>query len=336
VLFGGSIFGLFGAMYYWWPKIFNRMLNETLGKWHFWLTFIGFNLTFGPMHILGLQGMPRRIYTYDQSLHLGFWNLVATIGAFIIALAVLVFLYNALVVTPKTGPAGADPWDARTLEWSIPSPPPEYNFAEIPTVHSLDDYWHQKYTEDEDGRLVRLPNYEQVRAASDTNVAPHGEPVHMPSPSYYPIIAAFGLVVIAYGMILGHNSGVNYLVSVVGAVIVLGGLYGWGLEPSFEPMEVEHAPTEPPALVGAGVGARGAAGELGAAGEAGAAGELGAGQPGNGAGSGSPNGDGGAGQSPAGTGQSPGRAAQPPGGTGQQPGSAAGGAPETPSTEGDV
>jgi cytochrome c oxidase subunit 1 len=296
------------------------MLNETLGKWHFWLTFLGFNLTFGPMHILGLQGMPRRIYTYDQSLHLGFWNLVATIGAFIIALAVLVFLYNALVVTPKTGPAGADPWDGRTLEWSIPSPPPEYNFAQIPTVHSLDDYWHQKYTEDEEGRLVRLPNYEQVKAASDTNVARHGEPVHMPSPSYYPIVAAFGLLVIAYGMILGRNSGVNYLVSVVGAVIVLGGLYGWGLEPSFEPMEVEHPKAEQPALVGAAVGA---AGELGGAGEPGGAGELGPGQPGAGDRGGPANGDGGGGQPP---GQS----------SGQSTGRAGGDAPETPSTEGDV
>ena len=315
VLFGGSIFGLFGAMYYWWPKIFGRMLNETLGKWHFWLTFIGFNLTFGPMHILGLQGMPRRIYTYDQSLHLGFWNLVATIGAFIIALAVLVFIYNALVVTPKTALVGADPWDARTLEWSIPSPPPEYNFAEIPTVHSLDDYWHQKYTEDEDGRLVRLPNYEQVRAASDTNVARHGEPVHMPSPSYYPIIAAFGLLVIAYGMILGHNSGINYLISVIGAVIVLGGLYGWGLEPSFEPMELEHAPVEQPALVGAGVGTgAGAPGELGGR----APGELGAGQ-----------------SSPGETGGLPGGNGGGNGGRREPPGTDGGETPESPSTEGD-
>ncbi len=102
VLFGGSIFGLFGAIYYWWPKMFGRMLNETLGKWHFWLNFIGFNLTFGPMHILGLQGMPRRIYTYDSSLHLGFWNMVATVGAFTIAAGVLVFLYNVFVLTPKS------------------------------------------------------------------------------------------------------------------------------------------------------------------------------------------------------------------------------------------
>jgi cytochrome c oxidase subunit 1 len=257
VLFGGSIFGLFGSMYYWWPKVFGRMLDETLGKLHFWVTFIGFNLTFGPMHILGLQGMPRRIYTYDKSLHLGFWNMVATIGAFTIALGVLIFLYNALVVTPKSAPAPADPWDARTLEWSIPSPPPEYNFAVIPTVHGLDDYWHRKYTEDDEGRLVRLPEFEATRAAAEANVAKRGEHVHMPSPSYFPIIAAFGLVVIAYGMILGRSNGANYLVSVIGAVIVFAGLYAWGLEPSSLPEEISegHGPGDgghgQPVLVGA-------------------------------------------------------------------------------------
>jgi cytochrome c oxidase subunit I len=256
VLFGGSIFGLFASMYYWWPKVFGRILNETLGKWHFWVTFIGFNLTFGPMHVLGLEGMPRRIYTYDKSLHLGFWNMVATIGAFTIALGVLIFLYNALVVTPKSAPAPADPWDARTLEWSIPSPPPEYNFATIPTVHGLDDYWHRKYTEDDEGRLVRLPEFEAARAAAEANVAREGQHVHMPSPSYFPIIAAFGLVVIAYGMILGRSNGANYLVSVIGAVIVFSGLYAWGLEPSSLPPELgEHGSGDgdhgQPVLVGA-------------------------------------------------------------------------------------
>jgi cytochrome c oxidase subunit 1 len=254
VLFGGSIFGLFGAMYYWWPKVFGRMLDEKLGKWHFWLTFVGFNLTFGPMHILGLQGMPRRIYTYDKSLHLGFWNMVATIGAFTIALGVLVFLYNALVVAPKGPPAPADPWDARTLEWSVPSPPPAYNFAVIPTVHGLDDFWHRKYTEDDQGRLVRLAEFEAARAAAEANVAREGQHVHMPSPSYFPIIAAFGLVVLAYGMILGRSNGANYLVSVIGVVIVFGGLYAWGLEPSTAPEAItEHAADDggQPALVGA-------------------------------------------------------------------------------------
>src|SRR4051794_3916529 len=158
VLFGGSLFGLFGGMYYWWPKAFGRMLSDRIGKVHFWLTFIGFNMTFGPMHILGLQGMPRRIYTYDKSLNLAGWNLVATIGAFTIALAVSVFIFNVLMSRRQgEAAAGPDPWDARTIEWSIPSPAPVYNFAHVPTVHSVDDWWHRKYTEDEEGRLVKLP-----------------------------------------------------------------------------------------------------------------------------------------------------------------------------------
>jgi cytochrome c oxidase subunit 1 len=285
VLFGGSIFGLFGAMYYWWPKMFGRMLNETLGKWHFWLTFIGFNLTFGPMHILGLQGMPRRIYTYDNSLHLGFWNMVATIGAFVIAISVLVFIYNAVFVAPRSGPAPADPWDARTLEWSIPSPPPEYNFAEIPTVHSLDDYWHRKYTEDEEGHLVRLPAYEDVRSGSETNVAKAGQHIHMPSPSYFPIVVAVGLLVIAYGMILGHSNGANYLLALAGVLVLLTGLYGWALEPSAEPESPDEGHGAQPALVGPQAGAigAGAAGALPAGSAEGGAGTNGGSAPNGGA-----------------------------------------------------
>src|SRR4249920_306927 len=154
VLFGGAIFGLFAGMYYWWPKVFGRMLSETAGRLNFWLMLIGFNMTFGPMHILGLQGMPRRIQSYPASLGLAFWNLVSTIGAFVIAISVLVFLVNAITSFRKPKQMEADPWDARTLEWATSSPPPEYNFEEIPVVHSLDDLWHRKYAETEGGRVV--------------------------------------------------------------------------------------------------------------------------------------------------------------------------------------
>ncbi|HEX7051120.1 MAG TPA: cytochrome c oxidase subunit I, partial [Longimicrobiales bacterium] len=127
VLFAGSVFGLFGGLYYWWPKVFGRMLNERWGKIQFWIMVVGANLTFGPMHILGLQGMPRRIQTYPATLGLGFWNLVETIGAFLIATSVLIFVVNAVASFRRERDAVADPWDARTLEWMTTSPPPEHN-----------------------------------------------------------------------------------------------------------------------------------------------------------------------------------------------------------------
>src|SRR5205085_6664070 len=121
VLFGGSIFGLFAGAYYWFPKFTGKMLSDRLGKLHFWLMFIGFNLTFGPFHILGLQGMPRRIYRYPSGRGWDFWNFMATVGSLIIALSVLVFIIN-IIKTRKAAPAGEDPWAARTLERRTANP----------------------------------------------------------------------------------------------------------------------------------------------------------------------------------------------------------------------
>ena len=145
VLFGGSIFAIFAGIYYWWPKMTGRMLSEPIGKLHFWLTFIAFNLTFFPMHFLGMDGMPRRVYTYDSAMQWDLWNIVATVGSFLLAVSVLVFLHNVFRSLRKGERAGNDPWDGRTLEWSIPSPPPHYNFAEIPTVHARDAHWDAKH-----------------------------------------------------------------------------------------------------------------------------------------------------------------------------------------------
>src|SRR5688572_2040350 len=156
VLFGGSMFGLMGGFYYWWPKVFGYQLNESIGKLHFWSWLIGFNLAFAPMHWIGLQGMPRRIYTYDEDLGLTLPNVISTVGAFIIAISTVVFLVNVWVSHRKRVAAPADPWDARTLEWTVPSPTPVYNFAETPVVHAVDDFWHRKYTEDDQGRLQRI------------------------------------------------------------------------------------------------------------------------------------------------------------------------------------
>ena len=137
------------------------LLDERLGKLNFWLILIGFNLTFFPMHIVGLIGMPRRTYRYPPGMGWDALNLMETIGSFIIALGMLVFLVNIIYTNRKPRLPAAevdDPWDGRSLEWSIPSPPPEYNFAEIPFVEARDDWWHRKYTEDAEGRLVRLPS----------------------------------------------------------------------------------------------------------------------------------------------------------------------------------
>jgi heme/copper-type cytochrome/quinol oxidase subunit 1 len=138
VLFGGSAFGFFGGLYYWWPKMFGRMLDERLGKWHFWLMFVGFNLTFLPQHMLGLLGMPRRIYTYH---HGGLWevyNLISTIGSGVMALSIAVFLANVWIAhrLRKGVRAGNDPWLADTLEWYTTSPPPAHNFDSVPYVTS--------------------------------------------------------------------------------------------------------------------------------------------------------------------------------------------------------
>ncbi|MFP3359130.1 cbb3-type cytochrome c oxidase subunit I, partial [Planococcus sp. SIMBA_143] len=144
VIVGGVVFGLFAGMYYWWPKIFGTLLNEFLGKLHFWLFFIGFHLTFFPMHFLGLMGMPRRVYTYLSGQSLDEANFAATIGAFLMGLATIIMLWNIIQTSIKGKKAGNDPWDARTLEWAIASPAPEYNFAQTPLVRGLDAWWLEK------------------------------------------------------------------------------------------------------------------------------------------------------------------------------------------------
>ena len=145
VLFGGAIFGIFAGVYYWFPKITGRRLQEGLGKWHFWLMFIGMNLVFMPMHILGIEGMPRRIYTYGAGRGWEIWNFIETIGALIITVSVLIFVVNFFISLLKKATNEADPWDGFTLEWKTASPPPVYNFAEIPSVRSRRPLWDEKY-----------------------------------------------------------------------------------------------------------------------------------------------------------------------------------------------
>jgi hypothetical protein len=143
VLFGGTMLGVFSGIYYWFPKATGRYLSEKLGAWHFWLVMIGMNLTFFPMHFAGLLGMPRRVYTYSPALHVEGFNMLSTIGVVVLMLGILAFVVNLLKSIKGGEPAPVNPWNAPGLEWAIPSPPPEYNFAKLPTVHSLDPLWHQ-------------------------------------------------------------------------------------------------------------------------------------------------------------------------------------------------
>ncbi len=228
VLFGGSVLGLFAGVYYWFPKVTGRLLDERLGKAHFWLIFVGFNLTFGPMHILGLQGQPRRTYTYPEGMGWDLWNAVASAGAVTIALAVLLFMINVVRTFRSPSTAPDDPWDARTLEWATTSPPPEYNFARIPVAHSLDSFWHDKYAEDDEGFLIRIPS-----GGAGDNHDGHGDDhdghgIHMPSPSYMPALTALGLPIIGFGAIYGWGW------VVAGVVVLLLGACGWASEPVSE------------------------------------------------------------------------------------------------------
>lgn len=187
VIVGGLVFGLFAGLYYWWPKMFGKMLNETIGKWNFWTFFIGFHLTFFPQHFLGLMGMPRRVYTYlaGQGLEVG--NFISSIGVIGMTLGTILFIVNCFVAAKSTQKAPADPWDARTLEWSIPSPPPEYNFAQTPLVRGLDALWVEKMA----GNKGMTP------------AEPLGS-IHMPSPSILPFLMSVALFVAGYGFMF-HN-----------------------------------------------------------------------------------------------------------------------------------
>jgi cytochrome c oxidase subunit I len=253
VLFGGAIFGLVSGAYYWAPVVTGKLLDEKLGKIHFWLMLIGFNLAFGPMHILGMQGQPRRTYQYPEGMGWDLWNLVSTIGAMTIALSFLVFIVNIIKTMRSPERAPADPWDARTLEWTIPHPPPEYNFADIPVIHGRDDFWHRKYTEDDDGRLVRIPAGASGETSSVTEASAHdggddghghddggdddghgghGHGIHMPSPSYFPALGAVGILLVGYGAIYLKSG--TWWIMALGGLITLSGIFGWGNEPLAE------------------------------------------------------------------------------------------------------
>jgi cytochrome c oxidase subunit I+III len=187
VLIGGSVFPLLGAVYFWFPKITGRLMDERLGRWNFWLAFIGFNIAFFPMHILGLVGMPRRIYTYGPEMGWGGLNLLVSCGAIVLALSFALFFWNMLRSALRGAVAGEDPWNADTLEWAVSSPPPPYNFARIPAVASREPLWTERNG---------LPVVEGLRVdrreliVSTTTDARPDARESSPAPSIWPFLAA--------------------------------------------------------------------------------------------------------------------------------------------------
>ncbi|KPJ94704.1 MAG: cytochrome C oxidase [Gemmatimonas sp. SG8_17] len=209
VLVGGAIMGILSGIYYWWPKMFGKVLHEGMGKAHWLFMVVGINLSFFPMHLIGLLGMPRRIYTYDTQLGLDTMNLVSTVGAFILGGSFLIFLYNVWWTRKNGLRAGNDPWGGATLEWAVSSPPPEYNFSVIPQVNS------------------RLPLWTANGLNEIPEVPP--EPIHVPGGTYWPILTAAGILALAVGAIM-HS-----LWIVLGGVgFTVFSIYRW----AFEPFEV--------------------------------------------------------------------------------------------------
>jgi cytochrome c oxidase subunit I+III len=225
VLFGGAVFPIFAAIYYWTPKMFGRLMHEGLGKLSFWLIFLGFNLTFFPMHIAGLLGMPRRIYTYHAGLEWGLWNLLSTIGSYVLTLGIFVVVVNFVRSLRRGAPAGPDPWGAPDLEWSTSSPPREYNFLEIPTVRSKTPLWDQPELREMGHRVHDLQR--TLAEGHDTmgTTVVDAEPesvLAMPETTYVPIATAAGITLVFAGFLT-----LLYPLIAVGGLVFIGGLLAW-------------------------------------------------------------------------------------------------------------
>ncbi len=217
VILGGIMNAIFGGFYYWFPKLTGRLMNERLGKWHFWTFLIGFNMTFFPFHFLGLMGMPRRVFTYAEGIGLEFWNAFSTVGAFVMAIGTMIFLHNLFASIRNGEKCGSDPWDARTLEWSLPTPIPPHNFDEIPKIHARDEFWARKYEGVDPNAPVEGWNPEL-----DEYEKKHG--IHMPSPSIWPLILAIACTVTAYGLIYSP------WVMVGGILFIIVSIFGFAYE----------------------------------------------------------------------------------------------------------
>jgi cytochrome c oxidase subunit I+III len=247
VLIGGVLFPLFAALYYWLPKMTGRLLDERVGRWNFWLMFVFFNVTFFPMHITGLVGMPRRVWTYAEGLGWSGYNLISTIGAWGFGAAVLVFLGNAVWSFWRGAPAGADPWGADTLEWSESSPPAEAQFPELPAVASRHPRW-QSAAAAEDARLAATLGGLRLaplgwRGALVVSVL-EGRPlavVHVPRPTIVPFVMALGFLALFAAALLDSR-----FLTALGVMVTLGAVVGWFWPRTSERLAIEELGTPRP------------------------------------------------------------------------------------------
>ncbi|HEU5103655.1 MAG TPA: cytochrome c oxidase subunit I [Roseiflexaceae bacterium] len=229
VLIGGVVFPIFAAIYFWAPKFVGRLLDERLGQLNFWLLFVGFNVTFFPMHITGLLGMPRRVYTYPTGLGWEVFNLISTIGAFIVALGILVFLANFIWSLRHGATAGDNPWGADTLEWATNSPPPQYGFRRLPIVRSRNPLWDQENLRAGEERTVKLldalaqwPRRYRSQIVTSTLDAVPEEVFRVPGPSLWPLILSLGVTGLSVAFIFDSLLG-----TVVSTIVSVVALIGW-------------------------------------------------------------------------------------------------------------
>jgi heme/copper-type cytochrome/quinol oxidase subunit 1 len=233
VLNGAVVFPIFGAMYFWGPKMTGRALSERLGRWSFWVMFVAFNVTFFPMQILGLLGMPRRVFTYDNGLGWGTLNLIASVGSVFFALGTGLSLWNWVRAVRRKEPVADDPWEADSLEWSTTSPPPEFNFAALPVVegrHPLWDATPLRYAVGEgpgtDG-LTLAGAVDRRTPVTEGFVTRPQEDLWIPHESWVPVLTAAGIAVLFTGLLV--SAGLVLAAGIV-SVVVAAATWAWRTE----------------------------------------------------------------------------------------------------------
>ncbi len=224
VLVGINVFPVVAGIYYWFPKMTGRLMSEPLGRWNFWVMFVAFNVGFFPMHISGLLGMPRRVYTYPSGLGWDGLNLLTTVGAFLFAIGVLLLLINVVWSLRRGAPSGPNPWDGPTLEWLTSSPPPPYNFAVVPSVGSRHPLWEDRLRQGAGSTLTEGPALDREKVTVETSPldAEVTDVLRMPEDSLFPLLLALSITALCYGLLLRLT-----WLSATGTALILVCTIGW-------------------------------------------------------------------------------------------------------------